>query len=228
MPEEIATEPVKLMKNGDITQDIDGQKTVVAHYDRKTRHLEFATMEGANKLTRLVTAAIGTVAKGTQSSGLTIETMSVKGQERDKPAGKVPPRPRRDANLGDQTPDLVSWYFKYYPHEAYIRYGVFLDDDGEPRRARVKRLTKEIVDDREGNRGLAEQNEGRGAQVGPKTFEGGPIQQMAELEFKDDQIIARRATHMTFQPHEVVGGFDTGEDESGEPREPRDDDGGDA
>lgn len=212
MPEEIATEPVTFHKNGDITQEIDGTKVVVATYSRKTRHLEFATLEASHKLIRQVTAAIGTVSKGTQSSGLVIETMGVRGQERDKPAGKVPPRPRRGP-LGDQTPAVVEWYFKYYPHEAYVRYGVFLDENGDPVRKRVKRLTKEIVDDREGAIGLVDRNDGRGTQTGPKTFEGGPIQQIAELEFKDDQIIARRSTHMTFSPNEVVGGFDTGEDE---------------
>lgn len=217
MSEEIATEPVKFLKNGDLTQDIDGSKVVVAHYDRKTRHLEFATLEFSQKLIRQVAAAIGTVNKGTQSSGLTIETMGVRGQERDKPTGKVPPRPRRGV-LGDQTPAVVEWYFKWYPQEAYIRYGVFLDENGEPVRKRVKRLTKEIVDDREGAIGLADRNEGRGTQTGPKTFEGGPIQQIAELEFKDDQIIARRSTHMTYSPNEVVGGFDTGEEnDSGTP-----------
>lgn len=211
----VDTNPVTFRKNGEITQEIDGVKTVVARYDRKARHLEFENAEYSTKLVRQITAAIGTVNKGTQSSGLTIDTMGIKGQERDKPQGKVPVKPKRDPNFGDQTPALVSWYFKYYPHEAYIRYGVFLDDDGEPIRRTVKRKITETVDDRDGVQGLENQNEGKGAQVGPKRWERGPIGQIVTQETVEDQIIARRATHMTYAPSEVVGGFEFAEDEDG-------------
>lgn len=209
--EDIAIEPVILKKDGTLTQKIDGVVTNVAHYDRKTKHLEFDTPEFSVKLIRQVTAAIGTVNKGTQSSGLIIETMGVKGQSRDKPEN-APKRPRRDPQFGDQTPELVEWYFRYYPHEAYIRYGVFLNEHGEPVRKRVKRRTTELVDDRDGNRGLEDMNNGLGQQVGPKAWEKGPIGQVVTQDILDNQIIARRATHMTYAPGEVVGGFDTGDD----------------
>ncbi len=214
MPEEIATNQVKFGKNGDLTQEIDGVKTVVAHYDRKTRHLEFETVEISTKLIRQITAAIGTINKGTQSSGLSIDTMGVKGQERDKPSVKVPAKPKRDPNFGDQTPALVKWYFQYYPREAYIRYGVFLDEQGEPILRKVKRRTTETIDDRGGEHGLENQNEGKGAQVGPKRWEKGPIGQVVYQDILDDQIIARRATCMTFAPSEVVGGFEFADDDS--------------
>ena len=222
-----AAVPVKFLKNGDLTQLIEDKPVVVAHYDRKTRHLEFVNEDFQRKLMRQVTAAIGTINKGTQSSGLIIETIGLKGVERDKPAGKVPPRPRKGP-LGDQTPEVVEWYFKYYPKEAYARYGVFLDENGEPQRRKVKRLFKTIVDDRNGEHGLMEENEEKGRQVGKGKWERGPVAEIKEAEILEDQIIARRATHMTYTPNEVVGGFDTGEDEeSGQVRD-TDDDGGDA
>jgi hypothetical protein len=217
--EDIAATPVKFLKNGDLTQEIDGAKVVIAHYDRKTKHLEFTTVEGSRKLMRQVTAAIGTIKDGEQSSGLVIETMGVKGRPRDNPTGKVPARPRRDPQYGDQTPVVVEWYFNYYPQEAYIRYGVFLDESDQPIRARVRRKLTETVDDRDGSYFIEQLNEGKGIQVGPKRWENGPIGQVVTQETLDDQIIARRATHMTFAPSEVVGGFDTGEDDdSGQPR----------
>ncbi len=215
MSNETATDAVSFRKDGSLFQTIDGTPTKVAHFDRKTGHLEFETAEYSTKLIRKVTAAIGTVDKGTKSSGLVILTMGVKGQERDKPAGKVPPKPKRDPKYGDQTPKLVEWYFRYYPKEAYIRYGVFLDENGEPIRRTVKRKLTEIVDDRAGDIGIESRNEGKGAQVGPKKWENGPIGVQVSQEELDDQIIARRATHMTYAPTEVVGGFEFGEEEEG-------------
>jgi hypothetical protein len=208
MENENATTPVLFKKNGELSIDIEGTKTLIATYDRKAKRLEFESAEYSTKYIRQVTAAIGTVNKGTQSSGLTIDSMGIKGQERDKPVGKVPPKPKRDPNFGDQTPALVEWYFKFYPREAYIRYGVFLDEDGEPMRRTVKRKVTETLDDRDGAYGITGQNDGKGAQVGPKRWEGGPIGQVVTQETVEGQIIARRATHMTYAPSEVVGGFE--------------------
>lgn len=221
MSEESATAPILFKKSGELTLDIEGTKTVIGHFDRKTKRLEFESAEYSTKYLRQVTAAIGTINKGTQSSGLTIDSMGIKGQERDNPKS-VPPRPKRDPNFGDQTPALVEWYFKYYPREAYIRYGVFLGENGEPMRRTVKRKTTETVDDRDGQFGIQGQNDGKGAQVGPKRWEGGPIGQVVTQETVEHQIIARRATHMTYAPSEVVGGFehaDENDDNSATDRE---------
>lgn len=216
MPQETATDAVDFRKDGGLFQIIDGQAVKVAHFDRKSGHLEFETAEYSTKLIRKVTAAIGTIDKGLKPSGLQIVSMGVKGQERDKPPGNVPAKPKRDKNYGDQTPELVEWYFKYYPREAYIRYGVYLDEQGNPIRRSVRRKTTEIIDDRSGDQGIEKQNENKGAQVGPKKWENGPIQQGVTLVTISDQIIARRATHMTYAPIEVVGGFEFSDDDGDE------------
>lgn len=215
MPQETATDAVTFKKNGDLLQEADGAAVKVAHFDRKTGFLEFENGPPSTKLLRQVTAAIGTVEKGMKPSGLVIECIGIKGQEMDKPVGKVPPKPKRDKNFGDQTPKLVEWYFEYYPKEAYIRYGVFLDTEGQPIRRKVKRKTTEIVDDRSGDLGIESHNGGKGVQVGPKKWQNGPVAQMVNQETMDDQIIARRATHMTYAPSEVVGAFEFTEDEDG-------------
>lgn len=223
MPQETATDAVDFRKDGGLFQTIDGQPVKVAQFDRKSGHLEFETAEYSTKLIRKITAAIGSVNKGLNPSGLQVLTMGVKGQERDKPTGKVPARPKRDKNFGDQTPDLVEWYFKYYPKEAYIRYGVYLDEQDNPIRRTVRRKTTEIVDDRSGDYELEKQNDGKGAQVGPKKWENGPIGQVVTQTTQPDQIIARRATHMTYAPTEVVGGFEFSDDTDDQMQ---DDDGG--
>lgn len=226
MPAETKTSVITFQKNGDLTFEHEGADVVVAHFDSETGHLEYEKAQPNQKLQRQVTAAIGTIEQGMKPSGLVIKSMGVKGQKIDKFAGKIPPKPKRDKMFGDQTPAIVEWYFKYYPQEAYIRYGVFLDQNGEPQRRTVKRKMTEIVDDRSGDIGLERQNDGKGVQVGAKKWENGPIGQVASIEQLDNQIVARRGTHMTFTPKEVVGGFAYSGDDDGEEHDEGDEEGG--
>lgn len=211
MSEEIVLAPVVLRKSGDIEQEIDGLQVKVATYSRKTGHLEYASQEYANKLSSAISQAIGTINKGQDSSGLTIKSVGIAGRKVDKLSAKEPPCPKRDPRFGDTTPAVVKWYMKWRPQEFIVRYGVFVDENGEMILRRVKRKTTETYDDRDGSLGLADEK----VYTGEKTFEKAPVGQRTTLEFFDDQIVARRATCITFSPNEVVGGFDTGE-ESGQ------------
>lgn len=213
MADDIKTDQVTFQKNGDLLlEEAEGTKTLIANYDRKTGRLEFINREYSAKHMRKVTAAIGTIDKGMKSSGLSINSMGIKGEKADAPVGKVPVKPKRDPQFGDQTPALVKWYFDYYPQEAYLRYGVFLDTDGNPIRRTVRRKTTEIVDDRSGEYGIHDP-ESKGEKAGTKTWENGPILKRAYLDTLDNQIVARRATCMTYAPVEVVGGFEQGDEE---------------
>lgn len=214
MPDDIAVSAVTFKKNGDLFQEVDGSPVKIAHYDKAKQDLELESQEIASnmKLVNKITAAIGTINKGTSASGLTIKTMGVKGETRDAPKGKVPVKPKRDLNFGDQTPAIVEWYFKHYPKEAIIRYGVFTDENGEMVRRDVKRRVSELIDDRDGDHGFADE----ARLVGPKKWEKGPVGVVVTQEILQDQIIARRATHMTFAPQEVIGGFDSSDDNDGE------------
>lgn len=207
-----STPKFSFKKNGDIVQNFEGTKTVVAHYDVATGHLEYATREASTKLVNIITQAVGTINKGTTPSGRVIKTVGVKGVKRDTPTN-VPPKPRRNPQYGDNTPELVEWYFQYYPQEAYIRYGVYLDTNGNPIRKDVARAVKELIDDRDGMDGYSEQSR----KVGHNKWEKGPIGERTTIIREKNAIIAKRGTHMTFIPNEVVGGFDLG-DEDEEPQ----------
>lgn len=207
--------PILLKKNGDLVEvDKDlNTTTVVAHYDRKTGDLEYESASIAKSLQRGIAFAIGTINKGKTQSGLVIKTVGVKGQPRDD-LKKAPPKPKRDPNLGDQTEALVKWYFAWAPKEAYVRYGVFMESDGvTPVRRKVKRKYVDFIDDRaDGLYGLEDKNDGKGEQIGKGKWEKSAVAQVKTNEVLEDQIVARRATCMTFHPNEVVGGFDASDD----------------
>ena len=201
---ELTEAQVRLKKNGDLVQRIDGSEVVVAHYDRTTGHLEFTTKEHSVKLYQQVTARIGTVAKGTEQSGLTIKSLGVKGQTvTESPRTKRP----KMGELGDATPEVVEWYFDNNLPEFIIRYGVFTDSKGNPIRRDVRRVVESTVDNRE-----MEDDSMPWVKTGAKTRDKSPIARTAELVTEKKAIIARRATHMTFTPQEVVGGFSVDSD----------------
>lgn len=207
-------EPIALRKNGDLVlKNADGHEEVIAHYDRKTADLEYATEALSKAHQRGCAFAIGTLNKGKAVSGLVIKTIGVKGQPRDD-LTKAPPKPRADPNLGDQTEAVVKWYFAWSPKEAVRRYGVYMDAEGAMVRRNVRRKWVEFIDDRaDGMYGLEDKNEGKGIQIGKGKFEKSAVAEMKSFEYLENQIIARRATCMTFHPNEVVGGFDASDDE---------------
>lgn len=214
---------VTFKSNGDLVRTIEGKDTLVAHYDRETGELEFETEKDSVKYMRQVTAAVGTIENGTKSSGLVIKSTFIKGRPKDKPGGSIPPKPAFNPNLGEVDPARVDWYFKHYPQQAYVKYGVFLDADGEPIRRTVRRKLTNLVDDRStGEHGLEEANDKKGLRVGPSSWERAPIGELVAIEQYENQMIARRPTPslpgakvVLFSPLEVVGGFHTGDDGDG-------------
>lgn len=206
---ELATSKVVLRKDGSLVlPKADGDKDlVVARYNKATGNLEFATREFSTKYYAQVVSRIGSVAKGTQPSGNQIRTISIEGGAPHKIEKDAPPRPRM-SKLGDCTPAVVEWFFRYDLPQAIIRYGVYTDADGNPVRAKCRRIVKAIVDRRDlDDRDLTPQRSG------PKSEIKGPIAEESELIEQSDGIVARRPTVLTFTPKEVVGGFDTGEDD---------------
>lgn len=209
--------PVKLGKGGVLTiiDEGSGLELVVARYDAKTAVLEFESEESEAKHRRQCVEAVTQVKRGNQivPSGRDIREFAIKGRPSDSANGqRIPPRPKSDPMLGDTTPAVVKWYFQYHPQKAYARYRVFLDENGEPIRRDVQRKSVETIVDRDGNRGLEMENDNRGQQVlkSPKlqSWERGFVARKGYLDQFDQQIIARRATVMTFTPNEVLGGFD--------------------
>ncbi len=204
---ELTASQVRLKKNGDLVQRIEGAEVLVAHYDQSNGRLEFTTKANAEKLYNQVTARIGTVSKGTESSGLTIKSIGVKGDP--IPSGNLPKKPRM-GELGDATPEGVEWYFEHNLSEAIIRYGVFTDANGKPIRKNVRRIVESTIDQRD-----TPDDDIEWVKTGNKTRDKSPVSRTQELITEKNAIIARRATHMTFTPNEVVGGFVV--DEDGQP-----------
>ena len=204
---ELTEAQVRLKKTGDLVQRIDGTEVVVAHYDRASGHLEFATKEASVKLYQQVTARIGTVNQGKEPSGLIIRSFGVKGEARSDVA-HAPRRPKLGP-LGDASEDVVEWYLKYDMPQAIIRYGIFTDKDGNPIRRPVRRVLESTVDARD----EAEDDQLPWIKKGGKgTQEKTPVYREQEVVNKPDGIIARRATQLTFAPNEVVGGFSADDD----------------
>lgn len=220
-------EPIKLLKNGDLVIETPDGKEKIAYYDRRTGDLEYMSEHVSKLHARGCAFAIGTINKGKTPSGLAIRTIGVKGQERDD-LSKAPSKPKADPQLGDQTEAVVKWYFAWSPKEAIRRYGVFLDADGKMVRRKVRRKYKEFIDDRaDGYYGLEDKNEGKGLQIGKGKFEKSAVAILSSNEEFDDQIIAQRATCMTFHPNEVVGGFDASDFEEEQEIQPESEEGGD-
>jgi hypothetical protein len=206
--------PIVLKKNGDLMliDKASDTKTKIAFYDRKTGDLEYESASFGKAHARGCAFAIGTINNGKAVSGLVIRTIGVKGEKRDD-LSKAPPMPKKDPQLGDQTPELVKWYFAWAPIEAVRRYQVYMDPSGEMVRRRVRRKWVEFIDDRgDGGYQLAEQNGGKGQQIGKGKWEGGEVAEVRSMEVLENQIIARRATCMTYSPNECVTPFDAADD----------------
>ncbi len=197
-----------LRKNGDLTVTEDGQQVVVAHYEPKTGHLEFMTKEGSARYYNQAVTRIGTVAKGTQVSSMVVRSMGVKGDTPKKIDPKAPKKPKL-GRLGDAAEDYVAWMLKYDLPQAIIRYGIYVDENGDPIKKRVRRIVEHSVD----NRNL-EDAQIQPVREGPNTQSKGPVTRENELVDGDGepQIIARRATALTFTPQEVVGGYQPEDD----------------
>ena len=232
MPTETELESiqVRLKKNGDLVQRVDGSEVTVAHYDMATGRLEFSSREYSVKLYRQVTDRIGTVDKGTQPSGLVIKSIGIKDEPVLPSDSSVPPRPRMGPE-GDGTPALVDWYVRHHLPEAIIRYGIYVDAHGKPLRKKVERTIEVRTDNRDG-----EEDQVPTPRKG-QSYEGGPVKIRKVTQTARNAIIARRSTRLEddpdvladlgvdklealFLPQEVVGGFQP-DDEFEQPSQPQ-------
>lgn len=181
----------ELLDNGDVVNNYKGTATVLANYEIREGHLEFASSYLDKKYRAQVVRAITENTEGHLNQNK-IASYGIKGRPRDEVKPNLPPRPKMDKNMGDKTPAVVEWYFKYKPQEAYARYGVVLGEDGVPVRGDFRRVETSI-------------------EVKEATGQVGQYERVTE---KKDAILAERATHMTFTARERVGA--EGEAEEGD------------
>jgi len=172
----------ELTEDGEVIFTKKGKSTVLATYDEETGHLEFADKRADSFYRAQIIRAITEDTEGIQSPNK-IKSMGIKGQKQDEPKDDAPDRPKASGLLGDKTPEVVEWYFRYRPQEAYVRYGVILDKSGEPVTAHCKRVEKRLGEN-------------------PNT---GLIEQQDVVTENEHGILATRQTHKTFLKTEVVG-----------------------
>ena len=200
-------------ENGKVLRNIGGVDQVCAVFNEKTGRLEFQDEDAAYKLREGIFSAIGTTGDKShpKDSGRVIKSIALKGVAEDLPTPGEPKRPSPGNFLGDCRPSLVRWMFEYRPHEAYIVYRVRMDKSGKPVRADVRRkryLHGDAGSPAEVGEGYKRGSSGSwlttSAQGGAEVDADG--NRLFVYESYKNQIIAGRATCMTFLPNEVIGG----------------------
>lgn len=183
---------IELLDNGDVVLNKRGKSTVIATFDAEAGHLEFTSEKNDVDFRELAVRYIQEDESGTVSTGVVVKSFGVKGRRVDAKDEDLPPIPKTKDGLGDKSPKVVEWYFKHKPQEAYVRYGVKLDEKGKPILRHCKRKNikwEEVYTDTKGNR-LME-----------------PAMDYVEYIDENEQgMVARRATHMTYLETDVIGG----------------------
>jgi len=187
----------------------NGRRVILGRYDEEAKHLEFENKDISIKYRAQILRVVGTDGDGTTPSDRTIRSMGIKGESADVVAN-IPPRPKMNKLFGDATPEVVEWFFKYKPKEAYVRYGVKLDKKGEPVRGHCKRKSIQFVDNTNlDDSQLQAQRDGTHSEI------KGPVFTEGTIEEYPNAIIASRSTHMTFLKEEQIG-YDGNDDDEGE------------
>jgi hypothetical protein len=100
---------------------------------------------------------------------------------------KIPQRPTKDKMQGDKTPEIVEWYFTYFPNEFCTRYAVVLKDGKPLKYSGPVSYMAPVWRARPGD--------------GQPEFVG----QVRKEEIVSDVMVARSKTHITFLPEECLG-----------------------
>lgn len=172
----------ELLENGDVCQNHKGRQIVLAHFDSNDGFCEFQNAMFDRKFREQVTRAITEDVSGDKTNNVITE-YGIKDRPRDTVKVNEPACPKPERLLGDKTPSIVQWYFKWRPQAAYVRYGVELDKDGSPIVVHGRRDELRYKEN-------------------PKT---GGVEEILVTTEKEDGFLARRATHITFLANEVVG-----------------------
>ncbi len=172
----------ELTEEGEVIQNKKGKAIVLGTFDRETGHLEFSSIHIDRYHREPMLRCISEDTEGI-ASGNKVKSFGIKGRPVDEPKEKEPEKPKASGLLGDKTPGVVDWYFKYRPQEAYVRYGVSLDKQDEPIVVHGRRVERRLGENV--NTGLVESQE--------------------HVTENERGFLATRQTHRTFLKNEVVG-----------------------
>ena len=101
-----------------VFREKDGEVTQIAKYDEQSGLVEM--------LPEYVTFK-SKVAQYLGESRLKFKEFAKLGTDfevRGNPEKRIPPRPKKNPRLGTKTPNVVEWYYTYYPDVFVHKYGV--------------------------------------------------------------------------------------------------------
>lgn len=190
----------ELLDNGDIVKNgRKGKPALLAKYDEETKTLTFESESMDAKYRSPILRAVAETPDG-EPTGYAVGVFAVKGREADEHRKGEPPHPKINKQLGDKTPEFVKWLFKWRPQSFYARYGVLLDANGEPKTAHCLRVEQ----------GLLEEDTGKALVI---RGDGKDALAISVLE-REDGMLARQKTCLTFTVDEIVNKDDPNADEA--------------
>lgn len=163
-----------------------GRQSVIATLDTKNKTIYWTDAEVRDNYHKGVGAFL-------EAEKIAVEIQMLKGQTPDQVPKNAPPPPPMHFMQGDLTPAYLDWLMKYKPVQFTNQMGVHLipleAGQTEPKDIRERWLRADVV--RTDSRPL------------PETHGG----EYLSTRFKQkDQIIARRKSHLTFEPKEIDRG----------------------
>ena len=111
---------------------------ILATLDDTTGYLEF----DSEPIEKRYKTAVFTLLAGDARTGdgrIEFNSVGIKGRKRDLPKEEEPDCPEMTPQLGDKTPAVVKWYFKWRPEEFKVKYGCVIDKKGGFKRVCCRR-----------------------------------------------------------------------------------------
>lgn len=189
---------IEINAKNEIVRNARGRLTVLATLDEKTKTLYWKDSDARDNFHKGVAAFL-------EAEKIVVETSLLDGQKPDVVPANAPAQPQMHFMQGDLTPAWLEWLMKYKPVEFTNRMGVHLlpveQGQTESKDIRERWLRADVV------------------RTDSRPVEGTHGGEYLSTRFKaKDQIIARRRSHLTFEPKEIDRG-DTPEQQA----EPYDD-----
>ena len=177
---------LEITEKNEIIRIARNRQTPIARIDSATKTLYWRDPEQHAAFRKSVDAFL-------ESEKIIVETVLMEGQNPDVVPKNAPPPPVMHFMQGDCTPTYVEWLEKWKPVDFQNRFGVYLlpleEGQKQPADPRERWLRADVI--RTDSRPIEETHGG----------------EYLATRFKmKDQIIARRATHITFTKKEIFKG----------------------
>lgn len=177
---------LEINEKSEIVRIARGRQSPIARLDEKAKTIYWRDADVRDSFHKSVASFL-------EAEKITVETQLLEGQKADVLPNNAPPAPPMHFMQGDLTPAFLEWLMKWKPVEFTNRMGVHLiplqPGEKEPADIRERWQRADVV--RTDSRPLPETNGG----------------EYLSTRFKmKNQIIARRRSHLTFEPKEIDRG----------------------